>query len=254
MLVHGQAHQLADEGGRRHHGIGEQREDPVHTAHPFPERHPPRSVEMECPEHLLEEAHVAELFAEMISPDLLDQGPRTLVEKIGRYHLCEEFSHMRLFQEMLRTFHLDRTGWVPLGKWMSRVYRIFPLFPDPMMAPPAFVSELMGLTVYQHVDGVLDDILDDEPQARARVRQLLREIMTDELAHVGLRRNFMGAMGVRMAHLMVPAMYRAFFRDLPESRLLFDVDRMVHDGQAFDYSTISPEMIAQSWVPSYCRA
>ena len=78
--------------------------------------------------------------------------------------------------------------------------------------------------------------------------------MTDELAHVGLRRNFMGAMGVRMAHLMVPAMYRAFFRDLPESRLLFDVDRMVHDGQAFDYSTISPEMIAQSWVPSYCRA
>jgi len=181
-------------------------------------------------------------------------GPRTLVEKIGRYHLCEEFSHMRLFQEMLRTFHLDRTEWVPLGKWMSRVYRIFPLFPDPVMAPPAFVSELMGLTVYQHVDGVLDDILDDEPQARARVRQLLREIMTDELAHVGLRRNFMGAMGVRMAHLMVPAMYRAFFRDLPESRLLFDVDRMVHDGQAFDYSTISPEMIAQSWVPSYCRA
>src|SRR5262249_31989266 len=99
-----------------------------------------------------------------------------------------------------------------------------------------------------------DDILDDEPQARARVRELLREIMTDELAHVGLRRNFMGAMGVRMAHLMVPAMYRAFFRDLPESRLLFDVDRMVHDGQAFDYSTISPEMTAQSWVPSSSRA
>jgi hypothetical protein len=32
---------------------------------------------MEGPEDLLEEAHVAELFAEMISPDLLDQSSRT---------------------------------------------------------------------------------------------------------------------------------------------------------------------------------
>jgi len=51
-----------------------------------------------------------------------------------------------------------------------------------MLAPPAFVSELMGLTVYQHIDGVLDDILADEPEARERVRALLREVMTDELA------------------------------------------------------------------------
>ena len=28
------------------------------------------------------------------------------VAKIGAYHLCEEFSHMRLFQEIFQTFHL----------------------------------------------------------------------------------------------------------------------------------------------------
>jgi hypothetical protein len=57
-------------------------------------------------------------------------------------------------------------SYVPLGKWTGRMYRLFPLFPDAFLAPPAFVSELMGLTVYRHIDGVLDDILADEPEAR----------------------------------------------------------------------------------------
>jgi hypothetical protein len=177
----------------------------------------------------------------------------SMIAKIGLYHLCEEFSHMRLFLEILRTFHLDKVEWVPLGKWMSRMYRVFPMFPEAMLAPPAFVSELMGLTVYQHIDGVLDDILADEPEARERVRALLREVMTDELAHVGQRRNFLGPLGLRAAHLMVESMYRAFFRDIPETRLLFNVEQMVRDGKAFDYGTIAPEMLEKSWVPSYCK-
>jgi hypothetical protein len=178
----------------------------------------------------------------------------SLVAKIGVYHLCEEFSHIRLFEEIFRTFHLEHLEWVPLGKWMSRMYRVFPMFPEAMLAPPAFVSELMGLTVYRHIDGVLDDILADEPEARERVRALLREVMTDEVAHVGQRRNFLGPVGVRAARLMVESMYRAFFRDIPETIVLFDVEQMVQDGKAFDYSTIAPEMLAKSWVPSYCRA
>jgi len=177
----------------------------------------------------------------------------SMIAKIGLYHLCEEFSHMRLFQEIFRTFHLERVEWVPLGKWLSRMYRVFPLFPEAVLAPPAFVSELMGLTVYQHIDGVLDDILVDEPEARARVRALLREVMTDELAHVGQRRNFLGPVGLRAARLMVPSMYRAFFRDIPETSLLFDVDQMVLDGEAFDYNSIADEILEKSWVPSYCR-
>jgi hypothetical protein len=173
--------------------------------------------------------------------------------KISLYHLCEEFSHMRLFQEIFRTFHLD-VEWVPLGKWMSRMYRVFPMLPVVMLAPPAFVSELMGLTVYAHIDRVLDDILAAEPEACARVRALLREVMTDELAHVGHRRNFLGPIGLRAARVMVAPMYRAFFRDIPETGLLFDVAQMMADGKAFDYSTITPEMLEKSWIPSYCRA
>jgi len=177
----------------------------------------------------------------------------SMIAKIGLYHLCEEFSHMRLFHEILQTFHLGQVEWVPLGRWMSYMYRLFPMFPEAMLAPPAFVSELMGLTVYQHIDGVLDDILADEPEALERVRTLLREVMTDELAHVGQRRNFLGSLGLRTAHFMVEPMYRAFFRDIPEMTLLFNVEQMVRDGKAFDYSTIAPEMLEKSWVPSYCK-
>jgi hypothetical protein len=175
-------------------------------------------------------------------------------QRISRYHLSEEFCHIRLFGEMFRTFHLDRVEWVPLSPWMQRVYRIFPRIPGELLSPPAFVSELLGLTVYLHLDRVLDDVLATEPEARDHVRELLGEIMSDELAHVGQRRNFLGPIGVRAARWMVAPMYRAFLRDIPEAALLFDVDRMVKDGQAFDYSTISPETLDKSWVPSYCRA
>jgi hypothetical protein len=176
---------------------------------------------------------------------------RTTKQRISRYHLCEEFCHMRLFEEIFRTFHLDRVQWVPLGKWMGRLYRVFPHVPGPLMAPAAFVTELMGLTFYLHIDRLLDDVLAREPEARARVRELLHEIMTDELAHVGQRRNFLGPLGVRTARGLVAPMMRAFCRDLPETPHLFEVDRLVRDARAFDYSTIPSTILRGSWVPSY---
>jgi hypothetical protein len=179
--------------------------------------------------------------------------PDPTIERINLYHLCEEFGHMRLFQEMFRIFHLDGAEWRAPGKWMARMYRVFCRMPSTLLAPPAFVTELMGLTVYRHLDRALDGVLADEPEARSRIRELLFEIMTDELAHVGQRRNFLGPVGVRVARGMVGPMYRLFFRDLPETRFLFDFDQMVADGQTFDYSTIPPDVIAGSWIPSYCR-
>ena len=176
---------------------------------------------------------------------------RTTKDRITRYHLCEEFCHMRLFEEIFRTFHLDGVQWVPLGRWMGRLYRVFPHVPGPLLAPAAFVTELMGLTFYLHIDRLLDDVLAREPEARARVRELLHEIMTDELAHVGQRRNFLGPLGVRAARTLVAPMMRAFCRDLPETPHLFDVDGLVRDARGFDYSTISSTILRGSWVPSY---
>ena len=85
-----------------------------------------------------------------------------------------------------------------------------------------------------------------------RIRELLRAIMTDELSHVGERRNFMGPIELRAARLMVRPMFRAFFAGIPEAPLLFDTRRMRKDAAAFDYSTIWPDVLSVSWAPSYC--
>ena len=177
----------------------------------------------------------------------------TTMDRISRYHLAEEFCHMRLFEEMFRTFHLDRVAWVPLDPFKQRLYRLFPVIPDVLKDPPAFVSELLGLTFYLHVDALLDDVLSDEPEACSRVRELLREIMIDELAHVGQRRNFLGPVGTRLARAIVPVFFRAFLHDIPETPHLFDVARMVLDGVGFDYGRLPGGILERSWMPSYCR-
>ena len=179
---------------------------------------------------------------------------KSLTDKISRYHLCEEFCHVRFFHEMFRTFHLDRVEWVPLPPFMQKVYKLFPYFPEFLMAPPAFVTELMGITFYLHVDRLLDTIFADEPEARDRIRELLHEIMVDELAHIGQRRNFIGPVGIKAAYGMVGPLYRMFFNDIPEARQLFDVDQMIRDGRAFNYTGVPQHLLERSWVPSYCQA
>src|SRR5262249_56319693 len=104
-----------------------------------------------------------------------------VTDKISRYHLAEEFGHMRLFHEMFETFHLDRVQWVPLAPWVRRAYEFFTRMPPVLMASAAFVTELMGFTVYLHLDKILDAILDEEPEARARVPQLLYSLPSAQL-------------------------------------------------------------------------
>jgi len=184
-----------------------------------------------------------------VTPTLADSVYVT--DKISRYHLAEEFGHMRLFHEMFETFGLDRVEWIPLAPWVKRAYEIFTRMPPALMASAAFASELMGFTVYQHLDQHLDAILAGEPEARDRVRALLYEIAGDELGHVGLRRNYLGPLGCRVASRMVGPMFRAFLRGMPESALLFDVRRMVKDAEAFDYERVPPHLLSGAWVPSY---
>ena len=68
---------------------------------------------------------------------------KTITDKISRVHLAEEFCHKRLFHEMLRTFHLEKVEWVPLGPFSQMVYKFFLRLPEVIMAPLAFVTEMI---------------------------------------------------------------------------------------------------------------
>jgi len=186
------------------------------------------------------------------TPDMANS--RHITDKISRYHLAEEFSHIRLFHEMFRTFRLDQVEWVPLSFTMRKVYELFPKLPENLMSPFAFVTELMGIIFYRRVDALLDEVFADEPEAAARLRELLNEITIDELAHIGQRRNYLGPVGLKLSQWMTPALFRMFFHDIPETALLFDLELMIQEAQAFDYSEIPASLMRKTWIPSYCIA
>ena len=175
-------------------------------------------------------------------------------EKISRVHLAEEFCHVRLFNEMLVTCGLDRVEWVPLGPIKEKIYEQFPKVPGVLKDPPAFITELMGVTYYCHLYRLLDDIFADEPEACRRLKELLGEITIDEVAHVGQRRNFIGPIGMKVSKALVKPFYTLFFNDIPETKHLFDIDQMIADGIAFDFNGLPDYMVERSWIPSYCKA
>ena len=184
-------------------------------------------------------------------PDMANS--HSVEDKISRVHLAEEFCHVRLFDEMLRTCGLDKVEWVPLSPIKEKIYELFPKFPGFLMDSPAFVTELMGVTFYCHLYKVFDDVLADEPEVRDRLKELLNEITIDEVAHVGQRRNFIGPIGIKISKWLVKPFYTLFFNDIPEVALLFDVKPMIRDGLNFDFNDLPEYMIERSWIPSYCK-
>ena len=187
-----------------------------------------------------------------VVPDMANS--HSVEDKISRVHLAEEFCHVRLFEEMLRTCGLDKVEWKPLSPWKEKVYEFFPRVPGFLMDTPAFVTELMGVTFYCHLDKLFDDVLADEPEVRERLKALLDEITIDEAAHVGQRRNFVGSIGIKVSKWLVKPFYTMFFNDIPEVGLLFDVEQMIKDGERFDFNDLPEHIVERSWIPSYCKA
>lgn len=185
-------------------------------------------------------------------PDMANS--HSVEDKISRVHLAEEFCHVRLFDEMLKTCGLDKVEWVPLGPIKEKIYQQFPKLPGFLMDAPAFVTELMGVIFYCHLHRLFDDVLADEPEVRDRLKELLDEITIDEVAHVGQRRNFIGPIGMKISKALVKPFYTLFFNDIPEVGQLFDVEQMIKDGIAFDFNELPEYMIERSWIPSYCKA
>jgi hypothetical protein len=111
----------------------------------------------------------------------------------------------------------------------------------------------MGVTFYFHLYRLFDEVLAGEPEVRDRLKELLDEITIDEIAHVGQRRNFIGSIGIKVAKRLVKPFYTLFFNDIPEIAHLFDVKKMIQDGEEFDFNAVPDYMIVKSWIPSYCK-
>jgi hypothetical protein len=177
---------------------------------------------------------------------------RNLTDRITRYHLCEEFCHLRLFAEMFKVCRLH-VDWPSLS-WSARTaYGAFARFPGWCLDPIAFSSEVMGMMFYRHIWRALEEVFTPEPEVLRRLHELLGEIMVDELGHIGERRSFLGNTGVKFARTILPAMIRRFFADIPEVEGLLDVKQMIQEALTFDYSGIDRAITERAWIPAYCQ-
>jgi hypothetical protein len=122
------------------------------------------------------------------------------------------------------------------------------------MSPFAFVTEMMGIVFYRKMDALLEEVFADEPEVCQRLRELLNEITIDELAHIGQRRNYLGTLGIKVSKWITPPLFKMFFSDIPETRLLLDMDKAIQEALDFDYSEIPGYILDKSWIPSYCLA
>jgi hypothetical protein len=177
---------------------------------------------------------------------------RNLTDRITRYHLCEEFCHLRLFAEMFKVCRLQ-VDWPPLSWLAHTAYAAFARFPGWCLDPIAFGSEVMGMMFYRHIWRVLQEVFALEPEVLRRLHELLAEIMVDELGHIGERRSFLGNTGVKVARKVLPVMIRRFFADIPEVEGILDVNQMVQDALTFDYSGIDSTITERAWIPAYCQ-
>ena len=174
--------------------------------------------------------------------------------RVARYHLAEEFFHLRLFGEMFKTCRLNRVEWIPMPRFMRWFYAAIARFPCAILGAPALASELMGVTFYFHLKPLLNEVFADEPEALAQLQRLLKVIILDELSHIGQRRNYLGAVAIRVARRLLSPMIRSYFADILESKLLFNIDKMVQDAGQFDYNLLSPRILERIWIPSYILA
>jgi hypothetical protein len=169
---------------------------------------------------------------------------RTLLRIIGPICSCEmapwkrEHTHLSARQTIIKPF---------------KAYAAFARFPDWVLAPVAFGSEVMGMVFYRHTWRVLEEVFASEPEALEHLHELLSEIMVDELGYIGERRSFLGNSGIGVARKTLPIMMRKFFAAIPEAEAVLDVNQMIHEALAFDYSGIDGAVAQRARIPAYCQ-
>lgn len=87
------------------------------------------------------------------------------------------------------------------------------------------------------------------------------------MAHIGERHNYLGPLGLKISLWLKPPLFRMFFNDIPETRLLFDLDSMIQEALDFDYREIPETLMKKpgclvilsqasklNWRPQFFRA
>lgn len=126
----------------------------------------------------------------------------------------EEFYHTRILRESVRVFDFDLDLEPP--KTFTRFFaEVVVRSPHWLRLVTALCGELFGSVAFQMLWEKIS-LFDDDPEAAARLRALMREILIDEMGHAAYGHAMLGKAGIRTVRTFVPMVASYFLSDLPE--------------------------------------
>jgi hypothetical protein len=138
---------------------------------------------------------------------LLDRGGFQGLGRHGRlqprdFADLEETYHTRIFREIVRLFGLDFELREP-PRPIQQSVKLMARLPEPLSFMLLAAGELMGTVAFLELASRAERLVGDHPAVLARIRELLDEILVDEVGHVTYLLGSMG--GLRLSFVRATA-------------------------------------------------
>jgi len=143
---------------------------------------------------------------------LLDRGGFQGLGRTGRlqprdFADLEETYHTRIFREIVRLFGLDFELRDP-PRPIQQSVKLMAVLPEPLSFMLLAAGELMGTVAFLELAARAERLMKDHPIVLARVRDLLDEILIDEVGHVTYLLGSMGGLRLRFVQATAKAYQR----------------------------------------------
>jgi hypothetical protein len=126
----------------------------------------------------------------------------------------QEFYHTRILLECCNSVGLD-VDILPPRLAMRVATNLMARLPERGRLPLTLAAEIVGCVFFALLLAHLD-YFDEEPEVRERLRDLIRDILIDEIGHVAYCRSGLSNAELAYARRLLPLMQRTLLNDMPE--------------------------------------
>ena len=167
------------------------------------------------------------------------------------YMELEEHYHTRLLTYVLDVFGLPFQVVAP-PVVMRQFVKLAVFMPERLGFAFVGASEMAGCVMFDELRRVGVELFADEPDVAARVEGLYREILTDEIGHVGYCASRCTAAERALMRWLYPRIGRLFARQTYEISLLTDRERLhARLDQPFDIEELTADLSNETFLAAH---
>lgn len=185
---------------------------------------------------------------------LLDRGGFQGLGRTGRlqprdFADLEETYHTRIFREIVRLFGLDFELREP-PRPIQQSVKLMAYLPERLSFMLLAAGELMGTVAFLELAARAERLMQDQPAVLARVRELLDEILVDEVGHVTYLLGSMGPVRLGLVRATAKAYQRYTRRSYYKGMRDDAVVRFMTDGiDNYSLALFPERVLRRAFVP-----